>query len=280
MPASLIASPGTASITVENPGGMNSLPATFTITGASVPSISPGGVITSSSFGAASSIGPYTYVEIYGSNLSTTALDLGNSFVNGMATTTLAGVSATINGQPAFVNYVSPGQVNILTPENLSAGPGALVVTNASGNATYTVNVLAQQPELLAPGQFLINGLQYVGAILSDGSYALPTGTPGGRPARPGETITTYGIGFLSVSPEVPAGSIAPQTLSSLELPFQILFSRAAATVTFAGLSPGFVGLYQFDVVVPQIPDNDAVPLTFTLGGTPGTQTLYIPVHQ
>ena len=119
-----------------------------------------------------------------------------------------------------------------------------------------------------------------MGAILSDGSYALPTGTPGGRPARPGETITTYGIGFLSVSPEVPAGSIAPQTLSSLELPFQILFSRAAATVTFAGLSPGFVGLYQFDVVVPQIPDNDAVPLTFTLGGTPGTQTLYIPVHQ
>jgi hypothetical protein len=40
------------------------------------------------------------------------------------------------------------------------------------------------------------------------------------------------------------------------------------------------VGLYQFDIVVPQVPDNNLVPLTFNLGGLPGTQTLYTAVHR
>jgi len=40
------------------------------------------------------------------------------------------------------------------------------------------------------------------------------------------------------------------------------------------------VGLYQFDVVVPAVPDSDLVPLTFNLGGTAGLQTLYTAVHQ
>jgi uncharacterized protein (TIGR03437 family) len=50
--------------------------------------------------------------------------------------------------------------------------------------------------------------------------------------------------------------------------------------LTYFGLAPGFVGLYQFDVVVPAVPDNDLVPLTFNLGGVAGTQTLYIAVHE
>ena len=47
-----------------------------------------------------------------------------------------------------------------------------------------------------------------------------------------------------------------------------------------SGLAPGFVGLDQFDVVVPAVPDNNLVPLTFTLGGAPGIQKLYTAVHQ
>ena len=44
------------------------------------------------------------------------------------------------------------------------------------------------------------------------------------------------------------------------------------ATVKFAGLGR-FLGLYQFNVVVPNVAASDTVPLTFSLGGTPGTQT-------
>ena len=42
----------------------------------------------------------------------------------------------------------------------------------------------------------------------------------------------------------------------------------------YAGLTPGVVGLYQFNVVVPNIPANDKTPLTFSLNGTQGTQTM------
>ena len=46
------------------------------------------------------------------------------------------------------------------------------------------------------------------------------------------------------------------------------------------GLAPGYVGLYQFNVVVPAVADSDVVPFTFTLGGAGGGQALYTAVHQ
>jgi uncharacterized protein (TIGR03437 family) len=53
-----------------------------------------------------------------------------------------------------------------------------------------------------------------------------------------------------------------------------------ALQVPYAGLAPDYAGLYQFNVVVPPVPDNNLVPLTFTLGAVPGTQTLYTAVQQ
>jgi uncharacterized protein (TIGR03437 family) len=48
----------------------------------------------------------------------------------------------------------------------------------------------------------------------------------------------------------------------------------------YAGLAPGSVGEYQFNVVVPaNVPTGDAVPVTFTLNGVAGTQTLYTAIQ-
>jgi uncharacterized protein (TIGR03437 family) len=47
----------------------------------------------------------------------------------------------------------------------------------------------------------------------------------------------------------------------------------------YAGLAPGAVGLYQFNVVVPNVPSSDTTLLTFTLGGIPGAQNLYIAIQ-
>jgi uncharacterized protein (TIGR03437 family) len=49
--------------------------------------------------------------------------------------------------------------------------------------------------------------------------------------------------------------------------------------VAYAGLAPGYLALYQFNVVVPDVSAHNLVPLTFTLDGNPGTQTLYIAVQ-
>jgi uncharacterized protein (TIGR03437 family) len=91
----------------------------------------------------------------------------------------------------------------------------------------------------------------------------------------PGDTILLYGVGFGSVS----AGSLAgviDQGVNTVNNSLNISIGGMAAQITYAGLTPGFVGLYQFNVVVPNIPANDKTPLTFSLGGTPGTQTLFL----
>jgi uncharacterized protein (TIGR03437 family) len=87
-----------------------------------------------------------------------------------------------------------------------------------------------------------------------------------------------YGIGFGSVTPTIPPGQLA-QGDSTLALPFTISIGGKNATVSYDGLSPDEVGVYQFDVVVPDVAAGDKVPVTFTLGGVNGTQqNLFIAV--
>jgi len=276
-------SSGTVTITPTNGTGLVAT-IVVSLTAPNTPTIQAGGVITASAFGGASSIGSGTFVEIYGSNLAQTQRQWGTSDFNGVnAPTVLDNVRVTFNSQPAFVNYISPGQVNVVTPDNVGSSSATLVLTNSNGTTSaYTVNVSALQPGLLAPSSFSIGGKQYVAALFGDGTFVLPTGSIAGlntRPAKPGETIVLYGIGLGPVDPSVPAGTIAVQA-TSLHLPLQILFGQTAATIAYAGSAVGFVGLYQINVTVPLISDNAAVPFTFNLGGTPGTQTLYIAVHQ
>jgi uncharacterized protein (TIGR03437 family) len=79
------------------------------------------------------------------------------------------------------------------------------------------------------------------------------------------------------VTPNIPAGQIVADS-NTLTLPLQISFGSTLGTVSYSGLAPTLVGLYQFNVVVPNVADGDTVPLTFTLGGAAGTQTLFTAV--
>lgn len=83
-----------------------------------------------------------------------------------------------------------------------------------------------------------------------------------------------FGIGFGPVTPDVPAGVIDQNDTTMLNAQVDISIGGVSAQVTYAGLTKGVVGLYQFNVVVPNIPPSDTTPLTFTLNGTPGTQTM------
>lgn len=252
----------------------------------SLPSIS--NIISASGFGGFSAVAPGTWVEIYGSNLAPDTRQWASSDFNGNnAPTSLDGVQVSIGGVKAFIDYISagPGQINAQLPSNIASG-GQLPVTvsNTSGTSqAFNLTVNATEPGLLAPSSFLIGGNQYVVALLPDGAtYILPTGAISGvtsRPAHPGETITLYGIGFGPVTPSIAAGQIVTGN-NQLAASFQVFFGQTGAQVSYDGLSPGFVGLYQFDVVVPSVADNDLVPLTFNLGGVAGTQTLYTAVHQ
>jgi uncharacterized protein (TIGR03437 family) len=206
----------------------------------------------------------------------------GSDFNGNLAPTALAGTKVTVAGLPAYVNFVSPAQVNVQVPSGVPTGPQPVVVTTAGGTSSaFMVNVNTVEPGLLAPASFVINGSQNVVALFSNTvTYVLPVAIAGvnSSRARPGDKITLYGIGFGLVTPDSPAGQIVQQT-NALQQDFGISFAGVAASVTYAGLAPGYVGLYQFNVVVPNVAASDTVPLSITLGGAKEPQNLVIAIQ-
>ena len=159
--------------------------------------------------------------------------------------TQLDGVSVTLNGEKAFVNYISPTQINILTPPDLAAGTVQVqVTTNAGTSTSFTALAQAESPSF-----FIFGGGPYVVATHGDGTFIGPTSLYSGQttPAQRGETIVLYANGFGPTSTPVVSGS-ETQSGSLNSLPV-ITIGGIPATVQFAGLiSPG---LFQFNVVVP-----------------------------
>jgi uncharacterized protein (TIGR03437 family) len=253
------------------------------------PSISSGGVLSASAFNSKAGMAPGTWLEIFGSNLATTSRSWTTGDFNGNnAPTSLDGVSVMIGGKPAYVDFVSPGQVNVQVPDGVGTGSGiALVLTNAQGQTDpYLLTGSDVAPAILAPASFTVNGKQDVVAILpsadaSSVQFAAATGAIPGvttRPARTGETITLYGIGFGPVSPATSAGVIATQP-SSLANQVSIQIAGVPATIQYAGLAPGFVGLYQFNVQVPSLSPGDW-PVSVQVNGNALPQTLYLTTAQ
>ena len=78
--------------------------------------------------------------------------------------------------------------------------------------------------------------------------------------------LTFYGVGFGPVTPAIPAGVLVSGA-NTQALPFEVRIGGTVADVLYFGLAPGLTGLYQLNVVVPDIADNDAAALTCTVGG-------------
>lgn len=277
---------GVSSCTVGQVGVTPGATITGTITGTfdPTPSITPSGALTPDGYGSSPNTAPASWLVMYGVNLATvqTQTWAPTDFSGIQAPTTLGGTTVTVAGLPAYVDYVSPGQVNVQVPSGVPPGSQPIVVTTAGGKSVpYMITVNAVQPGVLAPLSFIINGHQHVVAQFSNtNTYVLPvslSGIPTAR-AKPGDNITMYGIGFGPVTPNIPAGQLVPG-LNQLQTALGVTFANVPAQITYQGLVPGIVGLYQFNVVVPNIPASDTTPLVFTLGGTPGTQNLVIAIQ-
>src|SRR6516225_4345056 len=172
----------------------------------------------------------------------------------------------------------------VQVPSQVGTGSQSLVVTTTAGKTSpFTVTVNALEPGVYAPAFLLVGGNQYTSGFNDFVSWVLPTGAVAGtnsRPARAGDFIVVWGVGFGPVTPNVPTGTIA-QGLTTLNTPVQFSIGGVPATVLYQGLAPGEIGLYQFDLVVPNnVAAGNLVPLTFTQGGVSGTQTpLYVAIQ-
>jgi uncharacterized protein (TIGR03437 family) len=187
--------------------------------------------------------------------------------------TQLAGVSVTVDGKPAYVSYVSQGQVNVLTPLDSKTGSVPVVVTSGS-SVSESFNV---EQAALAPAFALAGGTHYLASTHANGTYVGPISLgPGFSPATPGEEIVLYGFGFgLPSGPSLIAGS-SMQTGNLPENP-QVQIGGQTAQVDYAGLiSPG---LYQFNVVVPLTTANGDNAVNAVYNKAPISTLGYISVQ-
>jgi len=230
------------------------------------PAISPGAVVPL--FSASPTIQPGEWVSIFGSNLAS-----GATSWNGDFPTSLNGTSVTINNRPAYLSYVSPGQINLQAPDDTAAGSVSVVVKTSGGTATSTVT-LGQ----FGPSFCLLDGKHVAGIILrSDGSGAYgggtydivgPTGTSLGYKtvaARAGDVIELFGVGFGPTNPTVLAGK-AYSGAAPTTNPVQLSINNVAVPPAFAGITSA--GLYQLNVgPLPAGLGTGDVKLQATVGG-------------
>ena len=241
-----------------------SIPVTLTVQGTQ-----PAGTVTSvaNAGSFAPGIASATWVAILGTNLSQrTYTWQASDIVNGMLPTSLEGVSVTINGLPAYVEYISPSQINVLAPDDATVGPVQVQVTTAQ----QASNTATAQKSQFAPA-FLTVGGAYLAAEHADYSLVgAPNLLPGAvtTPAKPGETILLYGVGFGPADPPQPTGQLVTAA-AALANSVQIAIGGLTAPVAYSGLVGA--GLYQFNVTVPNLPNGDATVVA-TLGGV-STQT-------
>jgi len=215
------------------------------------PTITASGLVNAASF--KSQVSPGALATIFGSNFVGTGL-------SGVASlplpASLGGVSVSVNGKPGPVLYVNTDQINFQIPWETAPGPATLTVSS-NGMKTSTVNVTV---EAAAPGLFFYGSH----AIVQNSDFSLNSS---GNPAKVGDTILAYLTGAGAVSPKVADGAPAGSSpLSKVTSSVSATIGSQTAQVSFAGLAPGFVGLWQVNIIVPPGATGD-VPLVVSVGG-------------
>ncbi len=234
-----------------------------TMSSGGTPSVAANGIVNGASF--APGLPANSWGTIQGTNLSPVTDTWANAIVNGALPTSLDGVSVSVGGQAAYVYYVSPTQINFMTP-NVSAGSAQVTVTTPSGtSSTFTVNV-----STYAPAFFPWPNNQPV-ATRQDFSLAVAAGTFAGATtvaAKPGDVLILWGTGFGPTSPAAPVGTQVPTDKTySTSSTVGVTINGAQVQVYGAALAGGFAGLYQVAIQVPGTLADGSYPLVATVGG-------------
>ncbi|HTM47830.1 MAG TPA: IPT/TIG domain-containing protein [Bryobacteraceae bacterium] len=224
---------------------------------AQTPTIQSNGVVSG---GGSSRMGvaPGSLISIFGTDLAS-----GLSSANSIPLSTNLGdvTSVTIGGTAAPLVLVSAGRINAQVPFGVAAGP-ADVVVNRGGASSAPQSVVVSQ---FAPALFSLNlGTLQAIATNADGSLVAPAGAiPGisSHPAAAGDTVTLFATGLGPVTPAIADGMLPGDTPRLTANPVTVLIGAQPGTVSMAGLSSQFVGVYQLNVVVPGGVTGAAAPV-------------------
>lgn len=254
----------------------NSLRAGWTVFGAAddtiaIPELVEDAVLSTSTFLPGQPVAPGGLIAAFGSGLADRAASaFPPSASLGGALAFMANPATGLTGLPMF--YASPGQLNGEVPRDVLPGVSRQVVVQRGGQISRPVDVTLAAAQ---PGIFTVNQQGTGQGAILDASTTGETGAAvlagPGTPVGRGRIVSIYCEGLGRVSPEVGNGTPAPSSepLARTVNPVTVTIGGRTAEVLFAGLAPGFVGLYQVNAVVPgDAPVGDAVAVTLSVGGT------------
>jgi uncharacterized protein (TIGR03437 family) len=195
--------------------------------------------LSNAASGVAAALAPGALVAVYGTGLATSTVSAASLPLP----TTLGGAVVNIGGIAAPITYASPTQINIQIPFQVPTGSSTVNVTvngTPAGSTSVSVNAIA-------PGLFL---LQSAAAVVNqNGSVNSQS-----QPAAAGSIVAAFLTGLGAVNPSVATGAAAPASpLSLVSATVTATIGNVSAPVQFAGLAPGFAGLYQVNIQVPQM---------------------------
>jgi uncharacterized protein (TIGR03437 family) len=262
------------SVTIASNAANNaavSIPVIFIVSPAGPSLIFSGGIVNPSTY-ASEPFAPGEIVALFGLQLAAPGTSAVNPGLPPLATT-LGSVQVLVNSVAAPLFYVGPLQVNFQVPYSLVTGQTATVqvVSGGTPGNARSIAITATSPRLLLfPGNYGI-------AFNTDGSIPLPSSqvVPPfvSHPAKPGDVLVIYGVGFGQTSPVAVEGIAAngapllqnaATTTVDLGGPIGLGVTTAAG---YSGLTPTAVGLYQINVTVPlNVPLSNSLPVTATVG--------------
>jgi uncharacterized protein (TIGR03437 family) len=268
-------------VTFNNGSTAMTVPVTLTVgnpgSGGNKPVIrAANGVVNGASFLAG--IVPGSFATIFGTNLAstTTGKDWGGYVTNGQLPTQIDGVSVSIGGKPAYIEYIRQDQINVQVPD-AGVGPVQVTVTNSNGTSD-AVTVTSQQ---FGPAFFLFGSKYAVAQHYPDYGYSSnPSVVPGAVAAKPGDILILWGTGFGPTNPAVPAGLVPPPTGPSVTgggVPVTVTVGGVNARLISAVLSP-YTAVYQIAIQLPSSLPNGDVPIKASIGSyqSPDNVPIYV----
>ena len=163
--------------------------------------------------------------------------------------------------------FASDGQVNAVVPYGIAVNTPQQVVVSRASSISVPQSVILSAA---APGIFTVNasgqGQGIIVGVQANGQQPIADAN---NPVRAGQVIVIYCTGLGEVNPPVPTGTAAPFTqISQTVEPISVTVGGIPATVSFSGLTPGFVGLYQVNTAVPNgVTPGSQVPVTLMGAG-------------
>ncbi|MBI1352887.1 MAG: hypothetical protein GC160_00975 [Acidobacteria bacterium] len=240
---------------------------------AAPPVVAEGGVVQAASF-AREPLAPGTIVSIFGTGLSPQTTASGGLGAAALPLSTeLGGTKITLAGEALPLLFVREDQVNAILPFELgdrAAEDLPLIVQRTDTQALST----AQKVVVSAtrPGVFTQSGGGTGPGAILDASYKLVNAD---NAAKAGDAIVVFATGLGPTNPPVPTGAAAPSTAPFAEAAAEIRVTIGGldAPVLFAGLSPGFAGLFQVNALVPDGVEAGEAELVIYADGQPSQTT-------